>query len=318
MGFFSHRRTPAGEWDDGEDSPAVPRHGNWAHGLLRLLDTVLVIGLICYAGVFLLLRTDGFKSYIQQLLADRYRWPVTIGKMSCDARLDLTAEGVAWGKTGIPGVPGLRIDKARVRWSLRAPGRHGWWRVTGVELDNVELDLAPAPRSLAVPPFLRSLNERIAAWGGTGQPAAAESAGETGESVVPGEGRAPGGWPTESIDWAVRNARLTCWNAATQQWISVTGLDLTLSPVQLPNRQFLHCFLELQAVEWPGTGRLSDVVFETIKIDGKNVIINFQADGRRAVAPVVPSAADFRAGATQTEGAGGTRLLDALRDVLGR
>lgn len=318
MSFFLHRRTPDEEWDDGEGIPAVPRHGNWAHGLLRLLDTVLVVGLICYAGLFLLLRTDGFKFYIQQMLADRYHWPVTIGKMACDARLNLAVEKVAWGEAGRPGVPGLRIGKARVRWSLRVPGRHGWWRVTGVELENIELDLAPAPRSLAVPSFLRSLNERVATWGGTDRPTAAESAGETGEAAVPAEEGAPVGAAAESIAWTVRNARLTCWNAATQQWAFVTGLDLTLSPVQLPNRQFVHCYLELQAVELPGTGRLSDVVFETIKIDGKSVIINFQADGRRAVAPVVPSAADFREGAIQAEGAGGTRLLDALRDVLGR
>ncbi|HOW97899.1 MAG TPA: hypothetical protein P5567_00750 [Kiritimatiellia bacterium] len=267
----------------------------------HILGVLVCLAGIVYLGLFLASRTQGFRLSVEDRLERALGLPVSLKRVEATPGLNLRLEGLASRDSEKNGRPGIRAHEVVLGWSLSGLVRPGplFQRVV---IRGGAITFAPGSSGRWEPAALEPLGAQVAQWGGFELPAP-EAAG----SSAPGDGNEAGpaapsaeGAPTNTASWfehvalEVRAARLAWWDAEGGERASAEGIDLLVTPVNLPNRPITHVHLTMDKGR-VGNRQVQNLVFELIRTAEQDIILGYAGDwhpvakGEPADAPEKPA-----------------------------
>ncbi|MFH0881117.1 MAG: hypothetical protein V2A34_15505, partial [Lentisphaerota bacterium] len=222
-----------------EEAPA-PRHSVTA----VVVWTTLVVMIILYGGFFFMTRTDGFRSYLAEYFTDRLGMPVKIGGSQSGLAMNITLSDFVAGDTNGTSLAGVKIGKAELRWAFRNLFHPGVSAITSLDLDYCQISFGMNEKGVWEPAALGQLSSLLDRWsGGRINPSGEqkkeeESGGETAPAEKKGLSLSLDRMPIK-----VSNSRVIWWGAQREEMAFIDGLNLTVTPVALPNRSMKHYHL---------------------------------------------------------------------------
>lgn len=256
--------------------------------LAHVLGVVICLAGIVYLGLFIASRTRGFRVAVEERLERALGLPVSLKRVEATAALNLRLEGVSTRDSEKNGRPGLRAREVVLIWSFSDLVRPGPWLRRAVVRGGA-ISFAPGPSGRWEPATLERLGAQVAQWGGfeLPEPAPVESPSESGEKTKEA-GPPPEDQPRGGLEWLeqvaleVRGGRIAWWDAEGKERASAEGIELTITPVALPNRAITHIHLNL------GQGRVGerqvrDFVFELVRTAEQDIILGCSGEWRPVV-----------------------------------
>lgn len=259
------------------------RPGSSGH-VSHVLGVLICLAGILYLGLFIASRTRGFRVAVEERLERALGLPVSLKRVEATAALNLRFEGLSTRDSEKNGQPGLRAREVLLLWSFSDLVRPGplFRKVT---VRGGAISFAPGPSGRWEPVALERLGAQVAQWGGfqLPEPEPAEpppGSGERQDSAPQAEDRPRGGteW-LERVALEVRGGRIAWWDAEGQERAAADGIDLTLTPVSLPNRRMTHVHLNIDKGR-VGDREVQDFVFELVRTDEQDIVLGLSGAWR--------------------------------------
>lgn len=256
-----------------------------------LVLTVAIVTLILYGAALAVSRTDGFRSMVAEKVSDWSGLPVDIESASLTPGLDLVLNGLrtAEGEDGAE----LKISRARVEWSLVSFLTWGKSAVRAVDLQAGSIQFRPDHQGRWQPawmhvPFVDMIEGSGHSLSNT---SAAVTPTATGDSKPDGDtaaglSTASAGAFWEDVALRIRDGHLT-WQASDDRVAaSVSGLNLTVTPLFAPLRT-LHHFQAWMDDLRVGQERMQGVSLEFISVEDRQMVVALEAEwtGPESAAP---------------------------------
>lgn len=241
--------------------------------------TTLVVLAVLYVAAYFAVRTEGFRSYAQDYIEKRLGSPVRIARSHATLGLGFVLEDVttlaADGTTG--GV--LRVRRMVGNWSpaglvLR---ERPLWR--SIRLRDADLRLVPGPDGEWEP----AAAARLAGWLGRQlgiEIPEARRPGSPDEMEPPAEPRvkADAGNFWEETELVLENGSVSWLNGDGVEDLSATGIDLWVTPVDLPHRRMTHFYLSAGQLRLPAGPVRRDVVFEALQTSSQCIVLTLMEE----------------------------------------
>lgn len=267
-----------------EDEPdSTPARG---HFIVRVTMTTLIMAAVVYVGLFLVFRTNGFLSYVEEKLSERLNMAIRVRKVSSDLRLNILIYGVASEGGERKGEPGFMAEKVKIIWSLAGlvrPGRHA---MSGIEMEKGRLSMAPGDAGEWEPAVLGDLSSRLAKWGGfdsqkktAPRPAGSivvtnAANGETGTGLTAG-----GSDAFEDVRVKITGGSIVWWDGQGKDLARIDGLHLSRTPVALPNRRLVHYIMGFdKALVVDGGRQFNRLNVELLVTEKRTMVLDFSTD----------------------------------------
>ena len=241
---------------------------------------------LAYGALQVLVRTDVFRSQVEEELSRLAGMEVRIGRMRATESLNLKIRDAI----GISDVAGIEARVARVRWRLFRP--RGTPMLESVRVDGLALTIAPDDAGALQPAFLGRLSGNVFAW--TGLPVPAELAAVPDAEAVPAR---PDG-PARSLEeWlggplVLQNVSVR-WQAAPGLLrASVSGMDVVWTPLTTPKgRRVSHLDCRAAEIKVVNGPRIADLRLELVAVEDQRFLVTLQAaDWGGAEPPPAPGA----------------------------
>ena len=262
------------------------------HLIVRSTMTTLTLLVVVYVGLFLIFRTSGFLSYVEEKLSDRLNMPVRVQKVSSDLRLNILIHGVGTEGGDRKGEAGFKAEKVKIVWSLAGLLRPGHHTMRGIEMEKGRLSMAPSDAGEWEPAALGDLSSRLARWGGfDAQKKTARSAvSAVATNVASGEAKTPSATEVAKAFADVRvkitDGSIVWWDGQGREVAHIEGLRLNRTPVALPNRQLVHYIIGFDNAAVANGGRqFNRLNVELLMTEKRTMVLDFTTDwkpGRRA------------------------------------
>lgn len=262
-----------------EPEPAAAK----GHLIVRFTMTTLIMVAVIYVGLFLVFRTNGFLSYVEEKLSERLGLTMRVQKVSSDLRLNILIYGVVSEGVERKGEAGIKAEKMKITWSLAGlvrPGRHA---VSGIELEKGRLSMAPDDTGAWAPAVLGDMGSRMAKWGGfeLQKKAAKPAAGSTGVTNA-GSGEvkvAEKPEVTEDLRVKISGGSVLWWDGQGKELAHIEGLHLSRTPVVLPNRQLVHYIMGFDEAAVVNGGRqFNRLNVELLVTEKRTMVLDFTTD----------------------------------------
>lgn len=262
------------------DSAEVPR----GRPVVRVVVTVLVLAAVLYVAALLAARTDGFRSYAEEYLGEALGVPVHIGRTWAAITLDVILEDVSTKGSEEPASPGFRVREIALQWSAFRALVEGGYLVRGIELKDVDLAFVAGPEGGWEPKGLGRLGDGLARWVGVAVDMSEESPEPPGEADRVGRGKgqgiskkpSPRFW--QKVGYDVGKANVFWWDAEGRELASAKGIDLRITPVNLPGRRLTHYLMNVARARTGDGRRVEDLKFEMLKTGAENIVLVCQGD----------------------------------------
>ena len=241
---------------------------------------------LAYGALQVLVRTDVFRSQVEEELSRLAGMEVRIGRMRATESLNLKIRDAI----GISDVAGIEARVARVRWRLFRP--RGTPMLESVRVDGLALTIAPDDAGALHPAFLGRLSGNVFAW--TGLPVPAELAAEPDAEAVPAR---PDG-PARSLEeWlggplVLQNVSVRWQDAQGLLRASVSGMDVVWTPLTTPKgRRVSHLDCRAAEIKVVNGPRIADLRLELVAVEDQRFLVTLQAaDWGGAEPPPAPGA----------------------------
>jgi hypothetical protein len=254
-------------------------------GVGHLLSVALALAAILYVAVFFGARTEGFRSVLRDRLEEYVGVPVRIERSLVTPALDLVLVGVSSATGQAERTSAFHAREAVIKWS---PSALVWRRVApvrAVELDGLSVSFASDGRGGWEPGGFTALGDRLAEWGGfdvepeeAEEPAAA--AGGAGAAAEAG-GRELDAAFWESARVTLRNGSMEWRGLEGERLAAIEGVDLEVSPVELPNRRMTHYYLRIGKASAMDRGEMRDFLVELIHAGSNRILLAFSGGWTR-------------------------------------
>ncbi len=241
---------------------------------------------LAYGALQVLVRTDVFRSQVEEELSRLAGMEVRIGRMRATESLNLKIRDAI----GISDVAGIEARVARVRWRLFRP--RGTPMLESVRVDGLALTIAPDDAGALQPAFLGRLSGNVFAW--TGLPVPAELAAVPDAEAVPAR---PDG-PARSLEeWlggplVLQNVSVRWQDAQGLLRASVSGMDVVWTPLTTPKgRRVSHLDCRAAEIKVVNGPRIADLRLELVAVEDQRFLVTLQAaDWGGAEPPPAPGA----------------------------
>ncbi|NCD22250.1 MAG: hypothetical protein EOL90_04835 [Spartobacteria bacterium] len=241
---------------------------------------------LAYGALQVLVRTDVFRSQVEEELSRLAGMEVRIGRMRATESLNLKIRDAI----GISDVAGIEARVARVRWRLFRP--RGTPMLESVRVDGLALTIAPDDAGALQPAFLGRLSRNVFAW--TGLPVPAELAAAPDAEAVPAR---PDG-PARSLEeWlggplVLQNVSVRWQDAQGLLRASVSGMDVVWTPLTTPKgRRVSHLDCRAAEIKVVNGPRIADLRLELVAVEDQRFLVTLQAaDWGGAEPPPAPGA----------------------------
>lgn len=276
------------KWED-DDLPSVPR-GFWVRARYHVL-VVLSLVVILYGAAQIMARTAGFRDLVGQQLEARLGLPVKIEDSRVNARFDLTLENVVTEGTKRPDSPGLRAKRMYFAWSL-ADWLRGGLGVRAVDLEGCKVVLRRDDSGGWAPREFQPLSDVLGKW------LEFDLAPATNATARADQEAATNGYPAKAksdawqdkiraarVRFSLTRGEVIWWSGGSAELASVKGVDLHVTPVEVPGRSLTHLRLTVdQAISEKGE-RVSDVQVELLDAGDRQFVLGFEAARQRGPNP---------------------------------
>ena len=241
---------------------------------------------LAYGALQVLVRTDVFRSQVEEELSRLAGMEVRIGRMRATESLNLKIRDAS----GISDVAGIEARVARVRWRLFRP--RGTPMLESVRVDGLALTIAPDDAGALQPAFLGRLSGNVFAW--TGLPVPDELAAVPDAEAVPAR---PDG-PARSLEeWlggplVLQNVSVRWQDAQGLLRASVSGMDVVWTPLTTPKgRRVSHLDCRAAEIKVVNGPRIADLRLELVAVEDQRFLVTLQAaDWGGAEPPPAPGA----------------------------
>lgn len=241
---------------------------------------------LAYGALQVLVRTDVFRSQVEEELSRLAGMEVRIGRMRATESLNLKIRDAI----GISDVAGIEARVARVRWRLFRP--RGTPMLESVRVDGLALTIAPDDAGALQPAFLGRLSGNVFAW--TGLPVPDELAAAPDAEAVPAR---PDG-PARSLEeWlggplVLQNVSVRWQDAQGLLRASVSGMDVVWTPLTTPKgRRVSHLDCRAAEIKVVNGPRIADLRLELVAVEDQRFLVTLQAaDWGGAEPPPAPGA----------------------------
>lgn len=247
---------------------------------------------LAYGALQVLVRTDVFRSQVEEELSRLAGMEVRIGRMRATESLNLKIRDAI----GISDVAGIEARVARVRWRLFRP--RGTPMLESVRVDGLALTIAPDESGVLQPAFLGQLTQNVFAWTGLPAPVERPGAPETAAAPAP----APAAVPSRSLeDWlggplVLQNVSVRWQDAQGLLRASVSGMDVVWTPLTTPKgRRVSHLDCRAAEIKVVNGPRIADLRLELVAVEDQRFLVTLQAADWGGAEPPPPPGAEARA-----------------------
>ncbi|HBA82489.1 MAG TPA: hypothetical protein DCZ95_00190 [Verrucomicrobia bacterium] len=262
------------------DEPAPPPKTSGLNGFLWSAIAIFIIG---YVGFYLVARTDGFRSFVEDKLSTHLGLKLKVQKTSCDLALNLIVKGVASEGISQRGKAGLHFGEARIGWSLMNLLRPGISAVTGLKVYDSYLSFAPDGQGGWAPAVFKPVSSILEKWSGAQLMLSMPTSTEAPAVVEKPKVVEPSAKPTpdlalEALRVAVRNGRVTWWMPDGNEMAVVEGVRLDVQPIAVPDRQMMFYRFDAHSIALRRGFHAENLRFELLRTEGQDLILSFTAD----------------------------------------
>lgn len=287
--MFFRRSAPDPYMSEGAP-PAPRRRSNPVTGLVM---STLCVALIAYGAALAISRTAGFRSFAQRKVAEVLGFDVRFGKTALTPGLDFVIEDASGGGTNA--ATAMRVGRARLAFSWRAV--RGGGHIRALTLEDAALSFrqtadgqwTPAVFSDAAALIERGSGLNLNVFGDASEarrPAASPGGGE-----VDAEDRGSAGdIPGRRI--SLRKTDLHWWSTNDSRLAVLKGLDLDVTPADLPGRHVLHVRLSADSFERERGETIRGLAAELLLCDDRKLVLTMQCGQPPATPVPTPPPAD--------------------------
>lgn len=242
--------------------------------LVRAVVTLIVLAAMLYGAALAISRTGGFRTYVQSEIADALGFDVVVGDTKLTPGFDLVIDGITAGRFDAPGTPCVRADRLTVGWSLISSGGT---RIRSVAVETGLLAFAQGPEGNWIPKPLAGVAGALIQGAGLGL-AEIRSAVRSKAGSAPSSKVAPGGASAFSVQRvAVRGLDVLWWKADKSKLASLAGLNVQVTPVEVPGRRMIHILADAKSFERTGGEWISPLRVECLWGGGERIVLNAAA-----------------------------------------
>ena len=238
--------------------------------LRRWIITLLIIALILYIGTFFVVRTDGFRSYVAERISERAGLPVKIERTAADLALHIHVYNLTTENISDRGVPGFRVEHAKVIWSIKGMLTTPRQLITGLELDRPYVAFRIDPRAGIQPSVFKPIGRTVANWGGITVPQRdipREAASDISTSM-----------DTDIDKLEVSEGTIRWWDGSGNELAYADGINFIKQPLEVIERIMIYYQLDISYADTISETRVDNVHFELLKNRDKTVVLDFTAD----------------------------------------
>jgi hypothetical protein len=279
---MSNSRRSAGKRNpvDIEDDEQPVRRGSALNGFLWTVIAILVIG---YVGFYLVARTDGFRSFVEDKLSTRLGMKLKVAKTSCDLGLNLIVQGISSEEISQKGKPGLQIGEALIEWDLFNLLKPGASAVTGLKISDSYLSFVPDGKGGWKPEALQGVSSMLEKWSGAQLMLSAPTSTEEQATSTETAKQEPAAAPVKELDLhqtlvGIRDGRVTWWMPDGNEMAVIEGVRLDVQPIAVPDREMTFYRLDAKTISLRRGFHAENLRFELIRTEGQDLILRFNAD----------------------------------------
>jgi hypothetical protein len=236
-----------------------------------------VLILLFYGVLQLWVRTDFFRSRVEQELSSLMGMEMRVGRIRATESLNLKIRDII----SVSDVAGIEVRVARLRWR--------WFRPSGVPMleslrvQGLAITIAPDADGALQPTFLGPLSRQVFDWAGVSLPAptavpsekveSGEAAAAADEAVAPSALTAMGIGPLSFQDVSIR------WQDAEGNLVaSVTGMNVDRMSMELADgEQVAHVSCTVEKIQVERGPTLSGLRVEWVEAAGRWFLITLDA-----------------------------------------
>jgi hypothetical protein len=289
-------------YEEDESAPAPGGVRSVIRSLAHTAGTLAVLAVMLYAAALAISRTGGFRSYVQAEISESLGFDVAVLDARLTPGLALVIEGITAGRFDAPGTPCVRADRATIDWSLFPSGGS---RLRSIAVETGQLAFAQGADGSWTPRPLADVAEALVQGSGLGldgiRAAVRKAAGASAPPVamVP-RSAAPPTLPARRV--TVRGVDVIWWKADRSTLASLTGLDVEITPVEVPGRRMLHILAGAKSFARAGGEWISPLQIECLWGGGERILLNAAAGAPPAAGlGPIPGIGDGRPGAGSRE-----------------
>ncbi len=245
-----------------------------------MMTTAVVVVCILYVAAFLAARTAGFKSMVEDRIEKAVGIPVRIEKTRATVGLDLVMEGAVSENGGRIGKAGFRVGKAVLSWSVMDRVRMGGGLLRAVDIRDASLFFAPNEEGDWEPAFASGVGSWLGNWAGFSvrKPAPAAPVAASPRKETAGALAGAMRLPAVTNDWSdialrVSGGRLVWWGAGGEEEAAIENIELTVTPLRLPNRSMTHLYVSFTEGRLGKERRLRDFALEMLRTGSNSIIL---------------------------------------------
>jgi hypothetical protein len=261
-------------YEDEDARPGTGGIGSAFRALVRAAVTLVVLAAMLYGAAMAISRTGGFRSYVQAEISTALGFEVAVGETKLTPGFVLVIDGIAAGRFDAPGTPCVRADRLTVGWS---PVPSGGTRLRSVSVETGLLAFAQGPEGDWAPKPLAGVAEAIIQGAGLGldeiRGAVRAKAGSA-PSSKPAGGTATA-FPVQRV--VVRGMDVVWWKADKSKLASLAGLNVQVTPVEVPGRRMIHILADATSFERTGGEWISPLRVECLWGGGERIVLNAAA-----------------------------------------
>lgn len=259
----------------------VPRPGLLVK-LNRLVMTLIVLIIIVYGALLAASRTDGFRGLIRDELETRLGLPMKLQKAWLDPSLDLHLRGLDARESAAHAKASLQAESVAIQWAPWESLRRGSFVPVSLTLQTGSLAFAATVSGAWEPSVLSSIGADVAEWLNMDVP----------RKSPPASTNAVATNATEAVDAAdlkafrlgtlrieLQDSELVWWGSTSQELARVSGVNLSVTPNDVPNRRLTHYLLGVREASASSGFLMRGITMEMIDTGDKQVVLQF--DGAR-------------------------------------
>jgi len=288
------------------------------HLLSRFIMTTFIVLVILYVAGFVMVRTAGFASFVEERLEMDLGMPVRVAQTRAAWNLDLIVEGIESVPPGEKlSEPGIVCDQAVMRWTLKGLIRPDLPPVHRVELEGLRIAFVPDAEGGWAPAALSGIADWLAGHLGVRieqpQPQSEKDpAGKGGGKLRSRKDREARHY--EKMSARLRDAAVEWKDEEGDVMAGADGINLDVTPVEFPNRTMRHFLLQIAGLRTGDGSSGTDLHLELLQTEGQALILGFQVE-RRGAASTGGGTAKAVPGPTSNEEV--TEFIrDSLQDAL--
>ena len=263
-----------------DDATAERREGFFRRSR-RAIRTIFVVLCILYVAVLIAARTAGFRDLVAERLERRLGMPIRIKTSHVNWRFDTTLGGFATESSKKSNEGSVRAKQVRLAWSVAGVLGGKGPALRSVELDDAAIVFAAKPGEAWAPAALAPLGDFLAKWLelDIDHPAAGGAGGKKDSEEAEEVAAAPDVEPpnVDKISVRMTGGRIS-WRESDKDVASVDGIELTSTPVELPNRRLIHRNLRVAHVANRAGPSMRNLHLEILETGDQRLVLVFNVE----------------------------------------